>query len=116
MPKIPKRLLDLQDRLFEEGAQYAAECDQDASEALYVAWMDTLIERVPAESDTDEQAEANDRQVFAALAHLIGNWLAAKHCDDCRKEWATRLALVADRIGCVTAAMSAPAPDDAVRH
>lgn len=115
MPKVPKHLIDLQRRLLAEAEEYGAECDQKASERLYLAWMHLLMAQCPAVPQTQEQTVSDDRTVFAALAHLIGSWLATQHCDVCREQWASRLALLAYRIGCVTAAEHT-VPADAVRH
>ena len=114
--RVPKHLIDMQNNLLSEAAQYAGECDHEAGKALFQAWMAVLGERVPEQADSDAAAEASDRIVFTALAHLIGSWLAAKHCDACRGEWAGRVALLANRIGCVTADAVAPAPADATLH
>jgi len=89
MPQEVDELVDIRAQLLSHAIKWAAGADQDAQTRLYDAWDDQLDLQL-----TGLDFEAADRIIFGALVRLAAAYLAAKHCDQCRDGWATRLCLL----------------------
>ena len=94
-----------------EALDYAQGADPVAASRLYDAWFAEMQRQT-----TEMDGEAVDRVIFSALAQMAAVWLGTQHCDQCREQWASRLALLAGESSKLLAAAVEGAQDDVTKH
>ena len=97
--------------MMDEALEYARSADPEAAGLLYGAWFEEMRRQT-----ADLDGEAADRVIFSALAQMAAVWLATQHCDRCREQWASRLALLAGESSKLLAAAVEGEQDDVTKH
>jgi hypothetical protein len=97
--------------MMSEALEYAQGADPDAARRLYDTWFGELTRQ----TDGLDGADA-DRVIFSALAQMAAIWLATQHCDRCREQWASRLALLAGESSKLLAAQVEGEQGDVTKH
>jgi len=97
--------------MMSEALDYANAADPVVAQRLHDAWFGEMRRQTD-----DLDGEAADQVIFSALAQIAAVWLATQHCDRCREQWASRLALLAGESSKLLAAAVEGEASDVAKH